>query len=300
MNVDYLLKPSPATARKLAYLRSIMRLDIDDDALRLAGEGLLTEEQAVGKMPEALKKFVNERSLDLMQHSLDHNARFVFGTRTFPQSAAYSLMAALVAAERVLILHENSQQAGDEWRRFLNTQQIDYCHVRTEKDKVDLDCAVLLVPKPMMTHDVVNKNRDRVLVYVEQAGAKTFTHGGAFGSYSLDDLFVSLSAGYSNGLVSDHALEFQKVVQSFHTNPNDAFGKPVQWWNSSVVQKMVQNIHPKLNIANVLAATPQNQNNMLKMGFILSAPAHIGKMLGIHVRYLVEDQARPREDELPN
>lgn len=286
MNVDYTLTPGPALARKLAYLRTIMRVNIDDALLRPAGEGLLTHEQVEFQLPESLRGYVNEKTLDIIQHSVDHGDRFILGCRTFAQSAAYSLMAALHTNKKVLIVSSFDQKRSEMWRAFLNTHKLEHQHIQGEKDTPDYTKQILMFERRELSATVMNKVRDRALVFVQGASAMSARTPGSLSPLNFDELLMNAFIPPSE--MGDIVCEFPKAILSFHMDYDPT--KAQAWWQSAQMREMVKMLHPELNIDHILSNHQAHQNALLHMGYLLSSPLHMARLLGMHLRVLLEDE----------
>jgi hypothetical protein len=278
LNVDYTLQTSPALARKLAFLRTLLRVNIDDALLRLAGEGLLAHEQVEYQLPGGLRQYLNEKTLDIIQHSVDYDDRFVLGVKTFPQAAAYSLMAAFNTGKKILVVGSLDQKLSDLWRSFFKHHDIEYQHLIDDKRVPDLTKQVLLVEPRQMKHELMSKSRDRVLVYVQSAKAKL---GGDSLVYKIlgDEFEFSQNSG-----IQDIVFEYPKSILSF------CFDEDSCWWMSPQVRDLIKALHPDLHIEQIMSKHQSHQANLLQMGFILSSPQHIGRLLGLHVRTLQDKE----------
>lgn len=283
MNVDYTLQSTPANARKIAFMQSIMRLNVDPAVTQQAGEGLLTIDDIRSRVPEKLHRWLSNLALDIIQFSTDHNDRCLLGARSFQQAAGLSLLAAFNSGKQILIAKSSGRQKAEEmWGDFLTQTHIKYSLARGDDQEVDHDAQVLLIEQRQLQGKFMNQVRDRVLVYVEGINSrKPFDIGDLFSTYSWENTAVG------------SFREFPKVISAFHISQSPAFTSvepPIDWWREPIVHELLGGLHPNLNTRKVLTENQHERNILMQMGFTLLgvAPAHIGRLVGLHVDALTK------------
>lgn len=288
MNVDYTLAPSPAMARKLAAIKSVTRVDVDDALLRQAGEQLLTHDQVAQTLPGSLVQYLHERTLDVIQHAADYDYRFVMGTRNFAQSAAYSLMAAFQSGKKIAIINTSYMKRDQLWQTFLKKHNLPYQYVFNDDATVDHEQPILVFELTGLSSTTLNRIRERVMLYTDKLNT-TYSPFGRFRGedMDLDQLFGGITLGTSVEVLK----EFPHVIASFHGNHKDQTGRPFEWWRDEGFRTLARSLYPDLAVERVLSNQSVDQNMLLQMGFTMTSPAHMARLLGIHVRLFTDSNA---------
>ncbi len=291
MNVDFQIPMTSALARKLVQLRSMMNLDIDERIFQYANKDLLTREDIQTRVTPGMVNQVTEELVDLVQHAEDHHYRFAFGSRTFEDASICAMVSAFNSDKKIFVFdidgadrRKNGTKSG--WGAMFHLMGIKYQHVMTSDDTIDHEQRVLLINPKAISHEVLNNTRERVLVWLpEKDCLGTHSH-----HFSIGDLFNSNSAT-GHVTIDGMAREFPHTIIGFHLPEKDRLDKPTQWWRSQPVQNLIDGLFEDLKCKHLFAKGAaeqgqQAQNNLLNMGFILSSPKHMARLLGVYVALL--------------
>jgi hypothetical protein len=284
LNLDFLLPKTPAVARKLAYLNRIATVNVDAETLALATDGLLNHEQVECQLPDKLRPYLNAEVLDIIQHSADHNHRFVLGTNTFAQSAAYSLMAVMATGNKALIVYERNSNSTTDWKAFIKHHGLNGCEVRSDEHE-DYDATVLIVELSKMTASVISKTRNRVLICAQQAvipGGRDRDDS----DFELLDLFNDRVADE----LTQHVNQYPMAIPCFHVSPAANASAAIAGWNRSrTLRVIVKELYPNSLLEKLINHRHATLPELSDMGFSRSRPLHIAKLMGVHVDTLLKD-----------
>lgn len=280
MNFDFKIPMSGKVARRLAYLNTILPLELDPRIMNHVTRDLLDPQVIARNLTgTTLLPVVNIKQQELLQFIADTDYRAVIGGTTEMEVVEIVLASALASDRDLVIISDANSIA---WEGALAHFNVDYV---TEADPLQPITAKVVVVKSQEVLETMKQHgRERILLYIP--------HHYDFDLWysklnSVDPMVQALSKQPNLLYTIDNiGKEFPNCIMGFYLSTHTEVDKIKYWSKEKRVVAMVNAINCDNRISQALSLDTNNQSVLLNSGFTRRLPAQIGKILNVNVDML--------------
>lgn len=279
MNLDFKIPMSGKVARRLAYLNSIIPLELDPRIMNHVTRDLLD----YSSMPTylagtTLTQPLNAKQQELLQFVADTDYRAVVGAMTEMEVVEIILISALTSGRNLVVISDVNSIA---WESALERFSIDYI---TEVDPLQPITAKVVLVKTQTTLDIMKQHgRDRILVYIPHHYDFDLWQTNMSSDPKITAIGKQARLQYT---VDNIGKEFPYCLMGFYLADYVTVDKVKYWSREKRVIAMVNSINCDNRISNALSLDTNHQSVLTNAGFTRRMPAQIGKILNVNVDML--------------
>lgn len=279
MNLDFKIPMSGKVARRLAYLNSIIPLDLDERIMNHIHRDLLDTNVLKSAIANtSLKQDLNAQQLELVQFVADTDYRAILGGLNEEEVCNIVLTAALASGRDLVII---SDPDSIMWEDVLPRYNIAY---ETVVDPLQpITAKVIIVKDDASLMTIKQHARDRVLVYIP--------HHYDYDLWNVrDDPAVKRHLAKHRVMytLENLAKEFPFCVMGFYMDASTPVNRIKYWATQKRVAAMIEAINCDKRVGKALEYGPAQQLALKQAGFANALPSHISKILNVNVDMLTD------------
>lgn len=278
MNLDFKLPMTGKVARRLAYLNSIIPINMDPRVMNHVTRDLLDPQHIHQSIKHtSLKQQLNAKELEIIQFVDDTNYRAILGGLIDLDTIELTLISALTSGRKLVILDDHDSVM---WEEILPKFGIEYVTVVDPLQPID--APIVLVKNDSTLLSMKQHARDRILVFVP--------HHYDFDLFSRNDETYKLYSAKNRiqYTLENLAKEFPYCVMGFYLDPNAPITRIKHWASQTRVMAMIEAINCDKRVGRALEMQPANQITLNQAGFKRHKPEWISKILNVNVDMIVD------------
>lgn len=278
--------PSPANARKIKHLTSMMNIHVDDVVMELAKLDIFDSRSFFNSLPTAFSNIIDRKYESVVSFAADTDWRcmiMVEQSSEFYQSAFLAAKASGITPI-VLVLPDRKAKAFTIMDRMLTLCNVDYQLVDDRFSGVNKD--VLVVSPDKITSEVIKHTRSGIFVSLATPATSSSTLDSMFGIKQPNNPTIEYDA---------IGMEFQHLIIGVAMDdctPHVYFSadrtKGSGWSATREFQNIFSALFPEYEMGSFFDAYQNNTNSnvLMKSGFLLTSPDRFATVLNINTDLL--------------
>jgi hypothetical protein len=282
MNVLELV-PTPANARRIKRLMSIMNLSVDPVVADLAELDVFDAAAAFDALPPTQRSIAASKFTSVVSYLADYNWRGMIVANDDLELLKAQLLTALVSGLRPIsiVTVDSSNRKIEAITSKLNSLNIDYEVIDDRFSGLTKD--VVVVSPINLTHAVLRELRKGICI-----NQSTNICAPNYPLYPSPGQKINKLVNYELlGMEFEHLILGIAENQFEHRYSQDHYYQKKQilhWYETKNFCNALPALHPEQNFGELFDVG--NNQFIQKRGFILSAPDHFAKIIGINLDLL--------------